>query len=263
MPSDQEHDFQHIDINGQPVYYLISGTGKTTLLMIHGYPGRPQDFRWLNPPLNEDFQIIQIALPGMGYTPLSSCTAVVLSDRAAFLSSFLDDLGIQRCWVLGHSINGPLATALAEKDPLRIQRLILLCSIGLRPHRAYRQLPSHTMFKLFQLPGIRRWSIRWIRKAYTSNGFPKGIKDEAMLHAMRCAYALRFDELTDTAKRIHCPTMILWTDNDPLIEESVSEELSARLPKGPRRMISGGGHNPQRKHATVIAEDIIRWHREK
>ena len=41
------------------------------LVFVHGYPGRPQDFRWLIPHL-PSFRSVGVALPGLDLTPLSS-----------------------------------------------------------------------------------------------------------------------------------------------------------------------------------------------
>ena len=259
MPTNQSNDFKQIDIQGNPVHYLEYGTGSKTMLMVHGYPGRPQDFRWLNEPLQDHFRIIQIAMPGMGHTPVATWPAPGLTDRSEFLAAFLDALKIEKCWILGHSINGVLCVAFAARYPSRIEALILLSSIGQRPHRAYRKLPPHFLFQMSQLPGFRFFMQPVLRKMFLSMGFPKKLSEESILHSMRCAYALSFDAIKEHIESVQCPTMSIWTKNDPLIEAEISKETAQNLPKGPRIIFEKGGHNPQKDKAKEIANEILSW----
>ena len=252
-------DVKQLEINGKVVQYIEFGTGEKTLVMVHGFPGRPQDFRWLNEHLQEQFRVIQIALPGMGYTPLEACAETSLEKRAQFVISFLDHLKIEKCWLLGHSIGGALSIVIASKEPKRIDRLLLLASFGLRPHKAYRQLPPKFVFTMSQLP-VLCWLIMPImRKGFTARGFAKGITDESIVHTLRCLYAIDFTAIRSYISNLRCPTMNIWAQNDPLIEAAVQVELSSQLPDGPRISFERGGHNPQRSHAEDISEKIIAW----
>ena len=259
MNTNKGNNFKQVDINGSKVQYVDFGGGDKTLVMVHGFPGRPQDFRWLNDSLKNHFRVIQICLPGMGYTPLKASPAVSLEQRSAFLIAFLECLQIDKCWLLGHSINGALSIVSAAKSPERIDRLILLCSIGLRPHKSYRHLPPKGVFLFSQLPGIRKLFMPSIRKAYTSIGFPQGITDESIIHSLRCLYAVDYSIIRKHVDLLQCSTMSVWTKTDPLIEHEVQAELASRLPSGPRLIFEQGGHNPQRTHVKEIVEGLTAW----
>ncbi len=259
MPADPIDHFKKLYIQGKPVHYLTCGSGTKTMLMVHGYPGRPQDFRWLNEPLHDHFRIIQVAMPGMGYTPLSTWPAPSMTDRVRFLVAFLDALELEHCWLMGHSINGVLAAQLAATHPERIHALILLCSIGLRPHRAYRKLPPPLLFRISQLPGIHLLMTPVIHQLFIAMGFSKRLGREAILHSMRCAYALDFSAIEAQVRRLQCPTMSIWTQSDPLIEAEIASELALQLPDGPRIVFDRGGHNPQKDRAADIASEILAW----
>jgi len=47
-------------------------------------------------------------------------------------------------------------------------------------------------------------------------------------------------------------TLAVWSEDDPIIERSIFEELAAALPPGPRLVFADGHHNPQKTHAVEI-----------
>lgn len=248
-----------IALGARPVSLLDTGAGpEDTLLLIHGAPGRPQDFQYVTPRLASRFRIIAPGLPGLGLTPLDSGPATDLPGRVDFLARLVEALDLGDLFIGGHSMGGGLAMLLADRLRDRVRGLVLLASIGLREHRGLRRFRPRLARALLDSPA-QPLLTPVARAGFRAMGFPRGVSDSAMRHTVRCAAALDFDLLHSAAGRLSAPTLLACADDDPIIEPSIAEELGRVLPAGPRLRFATGGHVPMKPHARPIAEAIRDW----
>ena len=108
-----EYSFASVALPTGNARYLSSGRGPT-LLLVHGLPGRPQDFRWLFSPLQEHFHLLSVSLPGMGITPIHPDLEKGFPGQIRFLEDFIDALAVEKLSIVGHSFGGALAASLAS-----------------------------------------------------------------------------------------------------------------------------------------------------
>ncbi len=114
-----------IQSNGIELYYEIRGAGKPLVLISGlGYPL----WQWhkMIPLLAEKFQTIAFDNRGVGQSdkPSGPYTAQMLAQDTVGL---LDALGIEQAIIVGHSMGGFVAQAVALDFPQRVDRLVL-CS---------------------------------------------------------------------------------------------------------------------------------------
>jgi pimeloyl-ACP methyl ester carboxylesterase len=121
------------------LFYRETGSGPTVILL-HGFAEDGATWDNLAGPLSAHCRLIIPDLPA-----ISS-----IEDFAAAIASLLDNLGIDKCIMIGHSMGGYIALAFAEKYPDR------LTALGLFHSTAY---PDSEEKK-----AIRRKSIEFIRK---------------------------------------------------------------------------------------------------
>ncbi|MGD8406862.1 MAG: alpha/beta fold hydrolase, partial [Anaerolineales bacterium] len=111
--------------NGIQIYYEIHGNGKALVLISGiGYPL----WQWhkMVPYLAGHFQVITFDNRGVGQSdkPAGPYTAQLL---AADTAGLLDALGIEKAVIMGHSMGGFIAQAMALDFPEKVSELIL-CS---------------------------------------------------------------------------------------------------------------------------------------
>jgi 2-hydroxymuconate-semialdehyde hydrolase len=112
--------------------YHDVGTGPP-LLMLHGSgPGVSAWANWRStiPQLSPQFRVLAPDLAGFGYTRVP---ADIEYGRAVWLRQIvdlLDALDVERTSVVGNSFGGSLALALAIEHPERVDRLVLMGSVG-------------------------------------------------------------------------------------------------------------------------------------
>jgi pimeloyl-ACP methyl ester carboxylesterase len=103
-----------------------SGSRRTTLVMLHGLLDSSEGWG----PLCDRLACTRIAfdLPGFGYSdpPKRGSIQGYARDVAEALSA----LGVERFTLVGHSLGGAVATALAELMPDRVTGLVLLAPAG-------------------------------------------------------------------------------------------------------------------------------------
>ena len=117
---------QLIDAHVAQANVKVEGTG-LDIVLIHGF-GAAMDW-WDNiaPELAVNYRVIRIDLLGHGGTA-APITGYSIEEQAVFVLPVLDDLAVDRFTVIGHSMGGEVATAIAEINPQWIKSMILIDS---------------------------------------------------------------------------------------------------------------------------------------
>ncbi|QIK68458.1 alpha/beta fold hydrolase [Nocardioides sp. HDW12B] len=102
--------------------------------MLHG--GGPGASAWSNfgaalPGFAEDFRTILVDQPGFGWSDKPDVVGNYYRFAAEHVLALLDELGIERCHLLGNSLGGGTAMRLALMAPDRVARLVLMGPGGL------------------------------------------------------------------------------------------------------------------------------------
>ncbi|HBR53652.1 MAG TPA: alpha/beta hydrolase [Flavobacteriaceae bacterium] len=109
-----------------PIYYNSQGNGPV-LMLLHGFLESSTMWDSLLPEITKTYRVITFDFPGHGKTPsISKVHGMELF--AEITSALLAQLGIAEATIIGHSMGGYVAMAMAEKYPGQIKKLILLNS---------------------------------------------------------------------------------------------------------------------------------------
>ncbi|RLA21332.1 MAG: 2-hydroxy-6-oxo-2,4-heptadienoate hydrolase [Gammaproteobacteria bacterium] len=111
----------HDQGEGEPVF-LIHGSG----------PGVTAWANWrlVIPELAKDFRVVAPDMAGFGYTERLPNDDYNMENWVNHAISLMDALGIERTNLVGNSFGGALALALAIKHPERVNKLLLMGSVG-------------------------------------------------------------------------------------------------------------------------------------
>jgi pimeloyl-ACP methyl ester carboxylesterase len=126
------------------------------LLFIHGSGFSGASWSPVVPALAGHHHVIRVDLPGCGQSPPARSYDVPV--QAGRVAAVLDDLGLRRVAVVGHSSGGYIATALAEQRPDLVKSLALISS-GPSPDAL---LPQPVLLRVLLAPpfGPLLWSRR-------------------------------------------------------------------------------------------------------
>ena len=109
-----------------PANVRVQGSGPA-IVLIHGFGAAIDWWDEIAPQLATDHRVISIDLIGHGGTA-APATGYSIPRQAELVAAVLDQLGVDRVTVIGHSMGGEVATALAEQNPARIEHMILIDS---------------------------------------------------------------------------------------------------------------------------------------
>ena len=252
QPSDPPKQVLHLATG--PVHYSDVGSG-APIVALHGSPGSGRDFRWLAPVLEPHFRVIRPDLSGHGATPPHGRSHWTIPGRAEFTVRFLAALELRDVTLVGHSIGGPVAMEAALASPDRVARVAVISSIGMRKHQVLRGKPVRAVSTALNLPILGPLLVPGLRAGIRAAGFPRSTPDHEAVDSVHAVARVDFKERAATVRALAAAatsTLAVWSEDDPIIERSIFEELAAALPPGPRLVFADGHHNPQKTHAVEI-----------
>ena len=88
-------------------------------------------------------------------------------------------------------------------------------------------------------------------------GFPRGLRDEAILNAMWFNSLIDYKEYTAMLHQLHQPTLVFYAQDDAIIEIDIFTELLDIIAQAQGVVFDKGGHNPQKHHAENIAARLL------
>ncbi len=238
------------------VAYFDAGEGES-VVFVHGLVGDFTHFEHVVKPLAGRFRVAGLDLPGCGlsYKPTARHS---IKRYAETLLEWMDERGMHRATLVGHSAGGQVVAQAALLAPERASRIVLIGAAGMRRYpaitpwlaRAVMQpwLLSRTLDRL-AMPLLDRVFVA--RNAYTR----KFVKDslDRPIHPTIDEMAQVFHDLVpdlleptilENAHRFTMPVLVVWGERDRLIPQESAAEVAAKLPRVMMKVIPGCGHLP-------------------
>jgi pimeloyl-ACP methyl ester carboxylesterase len=249
------HDFA---VDGARLRYLDRGEGPT-LVLLHGMACCWQWWLECLPELTERFRVLAVDLPGFGdSTPLASGSSI--PHQAGAVTALLDDLGIERAAVVGHSMGGLVATQIALDRPELVARLVLVDAGGV-PMTERRLSAVLRVLRLahrsFTRPAVLDLlvSSRAARRLMLRGAMadPDCLSDElAALVVPRLDAPGFADAIAASARAVRTsdpaaiavPTRLIWGERDLFAPVRTAEDMLRALPDGRLDVLPGIGHSP-------------------
>jgi pyruvate dehydrogenase E2 component (dihydrolipoamide acetyltransferase) len=121
---------EKIEVAGRRLRYLKLGEGGEPVLLLHGFGGDLGNWLFNQEALAKTRTVWAIDLPGHGESSKDVGTGT-LDELAATAAAFLESVGAPSAHLVGHSVGGAVALALASAAPSRVRSLSLVSSAGL------------------------------------------------------------------------------------------------------------------------------------
>ncbi len=215
------------------------------LLFLHGSGGLMVD-PYLDM-LGERFHVLAPSHPGFGAsTGLERLDDII--DLAIYYYDLLDELGIERIHVVGHSLGGMLAAEIAALDPGRVRRLVLSDPIGLwRDDAPVMDFFSASMAEV-QAAVWADPDADYVKMRRPDPSDTAALAEATYETLQSLAAAAKFQwPIPDKGlkKRIHriaAPTLIVWGEKDGLVPPVYAEEFRSRIRYAQVAIMRGCAH---------------------
>ena len=258
------------------LHHTAGGSGDPPILFIHGLGSSGYiEWRFVLPHFARTHRVLAPDLPGFGRTDKPRSATYGIPYFARTLGRYLDLVDVERAVVIGVSMGGRVALEMALVYGRRVEKLVLVNSLGLgRPQIQFfyplMMLPrvgevamSVARQAMHRVPPelIRRWAGRYggmtdlerimddayltdVREMFGSEGFAEAYL--ATVRSMaRPAALLGLHDLTSRLTEIAAPVMFVWGAEDPLFPLAHAHRAHAALPGSRLAVIEGAGHTPQ------------------
>lgn len=252
-----------LDLDGQRLHYVDAGDGPP-LVLIHGLAGQLGNFTHsLVDRLTGDFRVIAFDRPGSGYSTRAADSPAGLAAQAATIARAMRALGATPAVIVGHSLGGAVALAIALDSPDAARALVLLSPLThpvATPPLLFRSLAirspwlrrcfAWTLATPFGLLGCD-WGARQVfapeRPAAdfsTAGGGLLSLRPRNIVASSTDMMALN-DDLPDMVRRyptLCVPVGILYGRGDPILDwRAQGEAMKAEVP-GLELDVVDGGH---------------------
>lgn len=234
-------------LDGREVRAYETGEGPL-VLFLHGTGGNGR--AWFNQlrRLGETHHCIAIDLPGYGQTPLGPLQAH--DDYPAFLDRLMAVAGWDEAVMVGNSLGGRVALAMALDYPRRVAGLVLINSSGIHLEGVptlspFDMEPASFLKAIFYRPADRVMALRaagetppWLATAR--------LLSENSLH----------EDLRSRLKEVAVPTLILWGEHDAVIPLPYAVALQEGIPGARLVQIPRAGHVPMLERPDAVNRAI-------
>lgn len=204
------------DIN----YVDYGNNKKGTIVLLHGWGQNIEMMDMLGKPFQEEYRIVIIDFPGFGKSPQPS-EAWGVEEYTSCLFTFLKSLKVENPIIIGHSFGGRVAICYAGKYGAK--KVMLLAS----PFRPSQKKPSKKtkIYKKVKNIKVLKPLANYLKKKWGSEDYNNASK------IMRgCLVKVVNEDLTEFAKKIKCPVVLIYSDLDEAVPLEEGKELEKLIP---------------------------------
>ncbi|MCO6431478.1 MAG: alpha/beta hydrolase [Deltaproteobacteria bacterium] len=217
---------------------------RTPIILLHGWARSLSDLLPLGELLSADYPVHVLDLPGFGDSgmPQESWDTIQYARR---ILQYLDDNGLAKVNLLGHSFGGRVTLRLARLAPERIEKIILIGSHGLSPKRSF--------YQALRIWAIRRGAVilKWIDAFFKTTLFKNwftpryGSQDYLAAGALKgtLVKTVTEDQSAELPK-ITAPALLIWGTEDLAAPLEMGRRMAHLIPRARLLELPHQGHDP-------------------
>lgn len=228
--------FSAIDVNPE--------AAQRTIVFVHGFGGRAVQWEKQLRFFSDENRVIAIDLRGHGYSSAPD-SSYSMDEVQADLDAALAKLNVSDKFVLvGHSFGGALAATYAERQPQRVEKLILIATAGEFVLNGWARLA-------FKLPVS---ALNLIRPLIGRSLF-------APPHVLKSFHNNNMAPFNGWSlfRNITVPTLVITGDRDKVFAQAVFEEVARKIPNAQHVTVPASAHMVILERAEAVNRAIQRF----
>jgi 3-oxoadipate enol-lactonase len=246
--------------------FLVRQIGEgPDLVLIHGLNGSSlAEWYKMAPRLADRFRVTLVDQRNHG---LSSGTVdrFDVEDAADDVAAVLAQVGVETADVVGYSMGGTIAQALAYRHPIIVRRMVLVATMAKHPtpYRVARQVFAILTRAWERLTGLGTPEVRAgylvltgaVERRHARWVWGENQRRDPEMGASAALALLRFDS-TPWIGKLTAPALVVIPTRDQLVPPAWQYWLAGLLPKGEVVEIEGARHEVPWTHPDRLAEVI-------
>lgn len=233
-----------LDVNGVAHHVDVRGDdGAPAVIFLHSFGGSGRSWADVVDGLAGQARCIAPDLRGFGDTEAPAGYAV--DDYADDVAALAAALGLDDYVVVGHSMGGKIALALAARRPAGLRALLLLAPSPPTPE----PMADHERARLLATHGDQTAALETVRKI-THRPLPPDLVERAVADTLRSSTAAwrawleggSREDLSERMAGVDVPVTVLVGRNDPVMPRPVLQHDVAERVGGTLTVASDAGH---------------------
>lgn len=240
------------------------------VLLLHGYPDNLQIWCELAPRLATGFHVIAVDWPGLGESDPwpGGATPMHLGERIGVL---LDHWKLEYAHLIAMDMGAQPALAFAAQNPQRVLSIVAMNSLVLWDEETSWEISVLRRFgwNRFILQNLPRLVFSRAERTFLppSTRLPADLRDDfwkcfrrptvrSTIAKMCAGYQGTLPRLPDLYKKIECPALVLWAENDKHFPVEHGCRLHAIIGNSQLQIVPRGEHWMVWKMAEELATRI-------
>ena len=271
---------QTVQISSHTIFYTAKGKGNP-LVLIHGYGAGIWVWEKQIEALSQEYRVYALDLIGHGFSDRPK-VPYTPKTYVHCLRDFMDGVGIERATLIGNSMGGGVAWAMAILFPERVNRLILIDCV---PPDVLPQVKNESFRMLAAIKDIpflpylvmaarNKSSIRQILLECVSDArllTPEVVNRQYQLSKIKGTpwvlystfeHAREALKLKDPFSLIRKPTLFIWGERDLIFPPQLGETLHRAIAGSKLLKVEGSGHIPMWETPEEVNRAILEFLKE-
>ena len=258
-----------LDVDGMRIHCLIAGESGSPVVLLHGAGVDSATLSWgkVIGPLSAHHRVFAPDLPGYGQSSKPDIQ-YTMDFYVSFVEHLLDTLHLEKVSLVGLSLGGGIALALALRSPQHIEKLVLVDPYGILDkvvaHKLsylYVHLPfleqlswwlvgrSHSLIRWSLLAGIiydsAHLSDELVDRVYQAAREPGAGKAYISFQKNEMLWSSLRSNFTSRLREITAPTLIVYGDHDTAVPRAYVQRAHELVTNSQLYIMQGCRHWPQ------------------
>jgi pimeloyl-ACP methyl ester carboxylesterase len=244
-------------------------------VFLHGQPGSAADWQLVTRLLPAHWHLVSADRPGYGSNPRP---AGGFAANARDVFAQMDERGVERAVLVGHSYGGGVALTAASLAPHRVEAVVLLASVGPGCLNGWDKLMAAP--GIGPLSALVAWRLTpWIARARlarltrrSGQPLPPGehVYWQIWAHASRDrgrlwrtflaeqrALMRELGQLMAAVPLVRAPVLLLADPADKMVPVGTARHLTKALPDARLQLVQGAGHHLPRRAPDTVANALV------
>jgi pimeloyl-ACP methyl ester carboxylesterase len=251
----------------------------TPIVLIHGYTGSVQWWEKLAPLLAKEHRVIRIELLGHGGSEKPGA-GYAIENQASAVAEALATLGVQGATIVGHSLGGTVAVAVAERSPQVVARVVI---VDQAPDNSFEEDTPIVQDAAYvpvigqALARVTEWAPTSVVRDNYQDAFAPDFNiasgfdnPDQVVDDLREVTYTAFDDTPDAESdysgeqpldrrmaAISLPLLVIFGAEDEFYDAEPSVAQYRKVPGAEVALIQGAGHSPQVEKPDEVAPLIL------